>query len=293
MNAPSLIWRPTKILLASDLSQASGRELQYAVAVARHFDACVYLTHILPGSEHSTVSQEGAAADQVCREDAEQKIAAILKSGQMNGVRCEILLERGFLWQTLDALLRKHGIDFVVVGTHGRKDMQEGFGGSWAELIFRHADCPVMTVGPEARNDYSPTETFRNILLATDFGRASQRSVPYACSLAREYGATLTLLHVLSNTGVNSQGGLAALHDTTRVQLLESLPPGTDQNCSYEFEVRTGDSAHEILDFARHRKIDLIVMGAKSGTTLLNHLPEPTTYTVASGAPCPVLTIRA
>ena len=286
-------WRPTRILAATDLSAISDQAVNHAAALARHFDAHVYLTHVLAGIGHFPISGERGEATHQRREDAERKIGDILKSVQMRGVRHTVLLEAGFVWQTLDTLIRTHEIDLVIVGTHGRKDVKEEFLGSWAELIFRNAECPVITVGPACEDGGCHDAKYAHILFATDFGRASERATPYACSLAQEFRSVLLLLHVIDDTGRYSEQGWAMLHETARIQLLESVPAGMDQQCSLEYLVRRGDSAEEILHVARSKKVDLIVMGARRGTNFVAHLPEPAAYTVIAAAPCPVLTVKA
>jgi nucleotide-binding universal stress UspA family protein len=286
-------WRPSKILAATDLTPASDALLQYAAALARHFDAYLYAAHVIPPPAGSINSEKEAAANKATRDAAQEKLSTFLKSAQMDGVRHEILLEQGFVLQTIETLIRRYGIEMVVIGMHEHANANEGSAGSWSEFIFRHTDCPVMTVGPAVKRNFSPGETFKNILFATDFGRPSKHSAPYACSLARAFGASLTLLHVLDNASNYSAEGLAVLRETTRVQLLESVPSETKQWCKPDLVVRSGDSASEILDVARSKNIDLIVMGAKSGRTVINHLPKPTTSTVAAHATCPLLTVRA
>jgi len=271
-------------MAATDLSLVSDRPLEYAVALARHFGAHVYLTHVFTGT---------AEKGQASRDAAEQGLSKVAESGLMDEVPHTVLFEEGFLWQTIDRLIRKHAIDLIVVGTHGRKAGKEDFPGSWAELIFRHAECPVITLGPTCQAGSGRDGKFASILFATDFGRASERAAQYACSLAQQDHAALTLLHVVEEKASYSEEGRAMLHGTTKIRLLESLPPGIEQECGLEFAVRLGDPAHEILDLVRRKSVDLIVMGAKAGRNLAAHLPEPTAYTVTSGAPCPVLTARA
>ena len=286
-------WRPDRILAATDLSPISDRALNYAAAVARHFNALVYLTHVLTETDHSAIFGDRIDANQKRRKDAERKMSEILRSGQMHGVRHTVLLEEGFLWQTLEALIRKYEIDLAIVGTHGRKNGKGEFLGSWTELIFRHAECPVITVGPAFEGSGTKEVKFTNILFATDFGRASGHAAPYAWSLVREFRAVLTLLNVVEDPGNYPETERAVQHEITRIRLMESVPSAMNQECTLEYLVRCGDSAQEILNVARSKKADLIVMGARIGRNLVTHLPEPAAYTVAAGAPCPVLTVRA
>ena len=66
--------------------------------------------------------------------------------------------------------------------------------GSVAEEVFRQADCPVLTVGPQAEAQVPRELGLENILLATDFGPSAERAARYAFSLAQECGARLGTL---------------------------------------------------------------------------------------------------
>jgi nucleotide-binding universal stress UspA family protein len=116
-----------------------------------------------------------------------------------DGLDREFILCYGGVWEELQAIIFQKQVDLVVVGTHGRRGIENVPLGSVAERIFRDATCPVLTVGPysyrESRVDL--TGEIRTYLFATDFGEASLRALPRAVSLANQTKARLILLHVL------------------------------------------------------------------------------------------------
>ena len=74
---------------------------------------------------------------------------------------------------------------------------------------------------------------------------------------------------------------------------LENLIPCSSyQWCNPECVVESGEIAPHILDLARTRKADLIVLGARPEQSWFTHLQEGTTGQVLLEAECPVLTIR-
>ncbi|HYH01441.1 MAG TPA: universal stress protein, partial [Terriglobales bacterium] len=59
-----------------------------------------------------------------------------------------------------------------------------------------------MSAGPKPvlipRKAISPQALeIRNVLFTTDFGASSQAALPYACAIARRYGAKMHVLHVI------------------------------------------------------------------------------------------------
>ncbi len=280
---------PARILVATDFSPASKQAFCYAVALARQFRAQIFLTHIFTGVNDLGRAETSSPAYRAERQAAERAVAEILASTPLEGVPHEVLLEDGYLWQTLEKLIREKGIDFVAVGTHGG-NVGPASMGSAAELIFRHADCPVLTAGPGIERECVPG--FRHILFATDFGRAAQRAASCALSLAREFRANLTLLHVVAGQTCRSEE-TATLSEIAKVRLSELVPDALRQVCQVELAVAFGDPAKQVVEAARNKHVDLIVMGARTGRPLATQLPQAATYSVAVNAPCPVITVKA
>lgn len=283
-----------RIMVATDFSPVSDRAMGYAAALARRYDAQLYLLHVLtPEENQSAPAAATAAASLAMRREAQERIAGILASRRLQGVQHEVMLKEGYLWPTLDILIRERELDLVVVGTHGLHGRKPPLGSS-AELIFRRADCPVLTVGHAVASEAPKVSEFKHILFATGFGRAAERAAPYAFSLAQVYQAKLSLLHVLEPVGSDySESGLDTLRKITRLRLQEYSPDEKKYLPKPEFIVRFGDPAEGILDVARETSVDLIVMGARAGSHFASHLPETVAFTVAARAPCPLLTVRA
>lgn len=281
-----------RILVATDFSETANHALGYAAALARQYRARIFLVHVLTAVDEFGRADTSSMAYQAQRKAAEQAIADILASGQLAGISYEVLLDEGFLWQTLDQLIRNKGVDLVAVGTHGARGPRRESIGSAAELISRHADCPVLIAGPAIETELR-VQGFKNILFATDFGLAAGHAASFAFSMARELQATVTLLHVVGETSYYSEGGLAMLDETTRVRLIECVPEALAPSCKVECSVQYGDAAEQIVRVAREKNADLIVMGARAGRPLATHLPQAAAYTVAVRAPCPLITLRA
>jgi len=204
----------------------------------------------------------------------------------------------------LTEFVHNHAADLVVVGTSSRAGLGKVLLGSIAEEIIRDAPCPVLTVGPAAL----PAPQIRKVLFATDFGPASEHALPYAMDFANRQGGELTLLHLVSPMPVEYVG--PAWYPGTDVvereeagkrkalqQLRNLLPSDSGLKCKAEHLVEFHFAPEGILNAARAREVDLIVMGVKrSGTNasrLASHMPWAIAYEVVCQAACPVLTIRA
>jgi len=283
----------SKILVTTDFSPVSDHALDFAIALARRYDARIYLTHVItPDPFQFAEPQLAQATYEKVRQAAEEGITDILISGKLRGVPHEVLMDEGNVWPTLENLIRKHEIDVVVTGTHGHGKVQKLLIGSVAEEIFRKADCAVLTVGPRVPNEVKKEIELNHILFATDFGPGAEKAAAYAFSLAQEHNATLTLLHVIESAAAYNEESVARQKEINIVRMKKLMPEGSENWCKPEFRANFGAAVEEILIAARESKADLIVMGAKARNSLAGHAPMTIAYNVVSKATCPVLTVR-
>jgi nucleotide-binding universal stress UspA family protein len=283
----------SKIMVTTDFSEVSDRALDYAIALARQYDARIYLAHVItPDPFQFAEPQLAQATYEKVRQAAEEGITDILISGKLRGVPHEVLMEEGNVWPSLEALLVRNEIDLVVTGTHGRGKLQKLIIGSVAEEIFRKADCAVLTVGPVVENPNAKEVELKHILFATDFGPGAEKAAAYAFSLAQEHNATLTLLHVIESAAAYTEESVARQREINVVRMRQLMPTGSENWCKPEFRATFGAATEEILIAACESKADLIVMGAKARKSLAGHAPLSIAYNVVTKATCPVLTVR-
>jgi len=295
------------VLFATDFSPTSEAALPYAAAVCRRFGSTLHLAHVL--SDAGLLMMTGGV-DYVsmgtlyddAHSEAKEKLEQV--SLRLGGVPHRCYVRHGAVWKNLAGIVEENHVDMIVVGTHGRTGLGKLLLGSVAEDILRHAGCPVLTVGPKisghARipalqgnaHDVAPADLdLRQIIFATNFAPNAARAAAGAVSLAEEFHARLTLLHVLEHyTELGSEP--APIEDSLR-RLLNLIPPNSTLHYAPERTIEFGTPSEQILKVAAQQDADLIVLGARSnvevGTT---HLPWSTTHHVLAQAHCPVLTVR-
>jgi nucleotide-binding universal stress UspA family protein len=139
----------------------------------------------------------------------------------------------------------------------------------------------------------------RTVLHPTDFSGHSDYAFRLACSLARDYGARLIVLHVLERpvliyAGVMTAPPPPAPTAEERQAVLERLhriePP--DPAVRVEHLLEEGDPATAILQVAQERQCDLIVLGSHGRTGLGRLLLGSVAEQVVRKASCPVLTVK-
>jgi nucleotide-binding universal stress UspA family protein len=138
----------------------------------------------------------------------------------------------------------------------------------------------------------------RTILFPTDFSDAAGPAFALACSLARDHGARLIVIHVtsvpdLAYAGYGVPGSALGVEEYfahTR-QELDRLQP-IDPKIKCEKHLVDGDAGDEILKVAAEARADLIVMGTHGHTALWDRLMGSVAERVVRRADCPVLTLR-
>ncbi|MFO8006157.1 MAG: universal stress protein [Candidatus Brocadiia bacterium] len=142
---------------------------------------------------------------------------------------------------------------------------------------------------------------FDKIVCAVDFSKYSDHALRYALSLARLFGAELTVVHVVempflpsySMAGVPDLSmPVEELEENAREHLNEKLEQCRSEHADVEAEVLTGSPFVEIIDFARQVEADLIVMGTHGRSGLRQLLIGSVAEKVVRKAPCPVLTVK-
>jgi|SRR5450755_335159 nucleotide-binding universal stress UspA family protein len=282
------------VLFATDLSDAASVAIPYAKEIARRYGAKLFVLHVRPLVVNPmTPPQTWVNVEEAAKIDEERQRKQL--AAQFAEENAEILMEEGDVQSVMASAIRNHKIDLVVIGTRGRSGFRKFFLGSVAEEIFRQASCPVLTVGPHAPSAVVPNARPRSILYATDFNTDSQLAAAYAVSLAQEFHASLTLIHVARDPGTGELVNAAQLEQHHLAQLRSLVPSEAEARCKVEYVVKHGEVAETILKVAEERNVDLILLGVrpeKGFPGASTHLPIATAHKVVSHANCPVLTIR-
>jgi len=135
----------------------------------------------------------------------------------------------------------------------------------------------------------------RTILHATDFSDCSEYARRVACSLTRDLGARLIVIHVAPDEIVHA--GLIGGPDDVKLhleELQERLREIFQENLDTHAEVRVreGEPASVILQLAEEVHADLIVMGTMGRSGFGRFLLGSVAEAVMHRAKCPVLTVR-
>jgi len=150
---------------------------------------------------------------------------------------------------------------------------------------------PTEATGKAAAN--GPAFELKKILVPVDFSDCSRKALRYALSFARQFGAELTLLHVVQPYLPVAEMALVETESTEDAhEALQELRGLVGDEVPCRTLVRTGSPPYEILGAAKELGIDLLILSTHGRSGLEHVLMGSTTDKVVRQAGCPVLVVR-
>jgi nucleotide-binding universal stress UspA family protein len=283
------------ILCPVDFSEFSVRAYDYASSLSQHYGAKLLLFHAVEMWQHPSACFATTAKlyEEFCQHlltTGREELQKFAEKHSPRAVHPECLTCEGMARESILSLAKERAVNLIVMGTHGVRGFDRLMLGSVTERVLRKAPCPVLAVhapGQSAvrRAAGEPME-LREILFCTDFSDDANSALDYALSVASEYEAHLTLVHVLD--------GLTRLHraDDAAYGRLDALIPEKWRNRGgIGSAVRSGTAYREISQVAREKQADLVIMAAHGSGSTGSAVFGSTTYRVVQLGNCPVLAV--
>lgn len=276
-----------RILAAVDFSAWTPDVVATAAGLARACGGRVRLLHVLPLRETDAGAAEAQLA--LC---VPAEAAALVES---RSVTRALTPDLGLL-----EVLQRQPADVVVVGTHGRTGLQHIRLGSVAERIVELSPVPVLVVRrAAAERPGGAMIKITRILCPVDFSEHSQAALEHAAELARRYGASLHLLHVVEPILYPVAYGLPPVAPVDYEQVARDAAArtlagyaGKLANIEVRQHVESGTASQRICDFAKEHGVDLVVLATHGYTGLKHVLLGSTAERVVRHAPCAVLVVK-
>lgn len=290
------------LLCPVDFSEFSTRAYRHALSLAEHYHAQLTALHVVemwkyPYADYAA-SEGGDYANlrRALHHSAKEHLQHFMSQQPDGGVHPDLAICEGRAPDSILSFARRETIDLIVMGTHGRRGFDRLILGSATDRVMREASSPVLAVcqpphdavGVDEKGHY--VHSLKRVLVCTDFSPNSDRALDYAMSVAGEYDAELTLMHVVEEhlSPAKSEEVL-----TQATQKLERLIP-SEKRTSIQAGglVRAGKPYQRIVEHAREAQIDVIVMGVRGAGALDRAIFGSTTYRVIQLGPCPVLAVH-
>lgn len=189
----------------------------------------------------------------------------------------------------------KKGYDLMILGASEKRGDSDVLFTPLVDFLIRMSPCPTMLVqGKRLQEDWTP----RRILIPSNGSLASRRAAEVAFALASN-GEEVTILQVVeenrSNYHLDATGALIARQQQIALEGVEKLRElGALRGIHAVAEVEVGaEPEWVILETAREREVDLIILGTNIGVGSDRLYLGPRVERILGNAPCPVLVVNA
>jgi len=150
-----------RVLVPTDFSETSDAAVTYGVALARGFNAKLYVLHVLDRTPAETTggTEYPLGLFESMQDAARGYLSKTLTEQQVKELRAEFETRVGAPYAEIVRYAQDRDVDLIVMGTHGRGFVAHMLMGSVAEKVVRRAPCPVLTVRHPHHKFVIPEET--------------------------------------------------------------------------------------------------------------------------------------
>ncbi|MGD8316431.1 MAG: universal stress protein [Myxococcales bacterium] len=301
------------ILCAVDLTPATERTVDLAIASAKAFGVRIDLIHVLDDADswwpESPELQEAAKA---AKEDSTQYEAALERQLQKEkarcvaaGLECDALVVRGRPWRLIPEVAQQRGCFLIVIGSYGssgpqiveHKGVRELVLGSTVQRVIRAADRPVFV----ATGDRPIADGLHGTrwFVGTDFSESSLAAVSWAKRASARVGGELHIANVVIPAGGEDKPDAErtwrqVLRDQSKIEAGRKLAAYIEEhapNAKQHQIVSIDYASHALCEAAAMVQADILVVGTHRQGVLGRLLLGSTASRCLEMAPVPILMV--
>ena len=291
------------ILCATDFSDFSNHTISYGVALAKEFEAKLFVSHVIDLSSVAIYGEfqlDPVGQQNRIVEDADAQLKELTGD---QPISWEPLITVGKPADEISRAVEEKDIDLVITATRGRAGLKRIILGSVTERLMRTLTCPLLVVNsPEHKfvSDADQAIKIKKILVGCDYSPDSGQALNHALSLAQEFQAELHLVHVIeppTQPGLHKEDTPVSeeiqqdYRDILTRKLKEMVPAEARLWCTPQTDLLEGQPYEEIVTYAESKNIDMIVLGVRGHGLVKTLFLGSTTDRVVRRSPCPVLSV--
>lgn len=284
-----------RLLLATDSSEFSEGAIREAIRLAKRCGS--KLTAIRVIETNPEFGSTAPALLEKMEQEVRQHLNDVQARAKKEGVDCEIAVHEGedsYRYIVDEAIAKKSTM--IIMGRRGRKGFRRLVMGSTTSWTIGHAPCSVLVVPRAAQVE------FKSLVVATDGSSYSSAAASEAIGIAKRSGAKLTVLAVVpADIAMPTDVDFAAL---AREKIADQEMQAAEKNARAVKEaaqkagvdasafVMTGKPADAIMEIARDKSADLVVVGSHGRTGLDRLLMGSVAQRVIVLTNCAVLVVK-
>ena len=144
-----------KVLVPIDFSDTSRKAFYVALKIGRQYDAMIHVLHVVePIASFDSGEDIDRQAAEVHRveDGVRRRVDDLFADGGLAEVdrrKVSVDIRAGKPYMEILRYAFQHGIDLIVMGSHGHMGVKHMLIGSQTDKVVRRAPCMVLTVKPD------------------------------------------------------------------------------------------------------------------------------------------------
>jgi nucleotide-binding universal stress UspA family protein len=288
--------RINRILYPVAFSPGCERSVKFVEYLARKYQAELTVLHVTETSEQlfTMLEVSGAMSEQLRQEWLDQGRRRLDQFVKLNllDLAPRIALREGRAGPEIVRYADEHGMDLIMMPTHGFSLLRRFVLGSVTARVLHDAHCAVWTGVHTEEPESLEALPVRHVLCGVDLRAASESTVRYAAGLAADFAADLTLAHaspiVIPPPEFCVENDLTKRFAREARQDLEALAQRVGVQA--RICVEPGEAPAVIRQAALDHRASLIVIARGAAAEGLGRLRSHS-YGIINQAPCPVVSV--
>lgn len=305
----------SRILLPVDVSEYSGQAVQFAGYLVSHLNKNLLDITLLYVSPEGYLNRRTGYIDfrvedlkqsdifkKLKNQYIEEKVKPFLDKEEMilrdSGIKARIekMLLHGDPAHEIVKFAGEGKYSMIIMAKRGLSEIKGFFLGSVTAKVIGNSPCNVLVIPPYGRME------IRNILIATDGSRYSSTAASHAISFAKSFAANLTVISIVQS---ETAPPLDIMHSEMQRELISKKEfKEAEKNVKYVKDLAEKNNLHisgiilagnpyeAIIDIAKTKDIDLIVIGSHGKTGLERFFMGSVAERVIILSSCAVLVVR-
>jgi nucleotide-binding universal stress UspA family protein len=290
-----------RILVPTDFSDSALLALEHGIFLTKKFDGELVLLHV---AELPTITIHDFPSDlfELARDGGMDRMGELLEKQEVALPPVKRVVLAGTPSEPAADVIVEYAktneVDFIVMGTHGRRGMRRLLLGSVTEEVVRRSPCPVLTTRTHKEAWSLPRADL--ILVPVDFGSSTRQIIGVASRMAEHYGAAITLAHVVNleyypyyGFGSDAYPEIKkSMIEASEEKLIELATELQGAGLDVSWKTIKGHPAAALRQLAEEADIDLIVIGSHGRSGFDRAMVGSVSEKVLRSAHCPVMIVN-
>ncbi len=232
------------VMIPTDFSEVCDNAVHHGIELAQSLNYKVHILHVINKQTKSYLKKNDLELSFIGEKLTEYKT----KYEKTNGVMIETAAREGSIFTVINEYAEEIMANMMILGTHGKQGFQHLFG-SYALKVVLDSPCPVIVVQKRSFG-----KGYHQILFPHSNELETRQKVQWANMIAKLFESRIHLFNANeSDPGLNSRlkiigGQIASAFQENKLPFLQVTAE------------KQGDFASQVLDYATHNSIDLIMI---------------------------------